>query len=250
MKKELEEAERIGAEKEAIYQKYGKISAENRDKATALVQNGTPFDAIGVWEELNGGVDLADSLKWATIFADLSAEDQTQLTNFVKAENGQSAQAIYQSLPTTVKIALQGKEIAENAGVSGAVAGSGISALGIRGNATNDKGKGSAIPVPEKTSASNGLIYQSNGKHTPNQPGYSRESGTEPKNSIELFGNSIESGKKRYAIDKDGNVHQFTNTNDGSWHWSGSTGDKSVPLNKSQVPNSVRKEFGLPGKWR
>ncbi|WGM03164.1 DUF637 domain-containing protein [Arsenophonus nasoniae] len=69
MKKELEEAE-----KEAIYQKYGKISAENRDKATALVQDGTPFDAIGVWEELNGGVDLADSLKWATIFADLSAE--------------------------------------------------------------------------------------------------------------------------------------------------------------------------------
>nr|CBA71457.1 conserved hypothetical protein [Arsenophonus nasoniae] len=72
-------------------------------------------------------------MKWATIFADLSAEDQTQLTNFVKAENGQSAQAIYQSLPTTVKIALQGKEIAENAGVRGAVAGSGISAIGIRG---------------------------------------------------------------------------------------------------------------------
>ncbi|WP_425340906.1 VENN motif pre-toxin domain-containing protein [Arsenophonus apicola] len=79
MKKELEEAERIGADKEAIYQKYGKISAENRDKATALVQNGTPFDAIGVWEELNGGVDLADSLKWATIFADLSAEIKARL---------------------------------------------------------------------------------------------------------------------------------------------------------------------------
>lgn len=117
-------------------------------------------------------------------------------------------------------------------------------------SANKDQGKGSAIPVPDKTSASNGLIYQSNGKHTPNQPGYSRDAGTEPKNSIELFGNSIESGKKRYSIDKEGNVHQFTNTNDGSWHWSGSTGDKSVPLKKSEVPNSVRKEFGLPGKWR
>ncbi|HGJ5855568.1 DUF637 domain-containing protein [Arsenophonus nasoniae] len=133
MKKELEEAERTGADKKGIYAKYGKISQENKEKAIAEIKDGTPFDAIGVWEELNGGVDLADSLKWATIFADLSAEDQTQLTNFVKAENGQSAQAIYQSLPTTVKIALQGKEIAENAGVRGAVAGSGISAIGIRG---------------------------------------------------------------------------------------------------------------------
>lgn len=73
-------------------------------------------------------------------------------------------------------------------------------------NTNKDQSKGSAIPVSEKTQASNGLIYQSNGKHTPNQLGYSREAGTEPKNSIELFGNSIESGKKRYSIDKDGNV--------------------------------------------
>lgn len=112
------------------------------------------------------------------------------------------------------------------------------------------KGKGSAMPVPVPTKASNGLVYQSNGKHTPGQLGYNRNAGTEPKNSIQLFGSSIENGKKRYALDENGNVHQFTNTNDGSWHWSGSTGDPSVPLKKNDIPSAVKKELGLPGKWR
>lgn len=30
----------------------------------------------------------------------------------------------------------------------------------------------------------------------------------------------------------------------------GRTGDKTVPLKKTDIPNSVKKEFGLPGKWR
>ncbi|MGX9867824.1 hemagglutinin repeat-containing protein [Enterobacter mori] len=111
-------------------------------------------------------------------------------------------------------------------------------------------GKGSALPAPKATTATNGLSYQSNPKHTPGQQGYSFNAGTEPKNSIDLFGSSVVSGKKRYSIDAEGNVHQFTNTNDGTWHWSGSTGDKSVPIKKSDIPNSVKKEFGLPGKWR
>jgi filamentous hemagglutinin len=111
-------------------------------------------------------------------------------------------------------------------------------------------GKGSALPTPTATTATNGLSYQSNPKHTPGQQGYSFNAGTEPKNSIDLFGSSVVSGKKRYSIDAEGNVHQFTNTNDGTWHWSGSTGDKSVPIKKSDIPNSVKKEFGLPGKWR
>ncbi|HFT5241860.1 TPA: hypothetical protein ACGTP8_002657 [Yersinia enterocolitica] len=105
----------------------------------------------------------------------------------------------------------------------------------------NSGSKGSAMPVATPTKASNDLIYQSNGKHTPGQVGYNRNAGTEPANSIQLFGNSIDSGKKRYALDEQGNVHQFTNTNDGSWHWSGSTGDASVPLRKSDIPNSVKK---------
>ncbi|MCJ7926548.1 MAG: VENN motif pre-toxin domain-containing protein [Pantoea vagans] len=124
----------------------------------------------------------------------------------------------------------------------------GTSAAGIA--AGIGKSKGSAMPVPTPTRAENGLVYQSNGKHTPGQAGYNRNAGTEPTNSIQLFSNSVENGKKRYALDENGNVHQFTNTNDGSWHWSGSTGDASVPIKKSDIPNAVKKEFGLPGKWR
>ncbi|WP_249022776.1 MULTISPECIES: hemolysin/hemagglutinin-like protein HecA precursor [Kluyvera] len=111
-------------------------------------------------------------------------------------------------------------------------------------------GKGSALPVPTATKTQNGHSYQSNPKHTPGQAGYNRNAGTEPSNSMNLLESSIVSGKKRYAIDSEGNIHQFTNTNDGTWHWSGSTGDASVPIRKSDIPNSVRKEFGLPGKWR
>lgn len=125
----------------------------------------------------------------------------------------------------------------------------GTSAAGIAAG-IGKGGKGSSLPTPTTTLAANGLNYQSNPKHTPGQQGYSFNAGTEPKNSIELFGSSVASGKKRYSIDSEGNVHQFTNTNDGTWHWSGSTGDKTVPLKKSDIPNSVKKEFGLPGKWR
>lgn len=126
------------------------------------------------------------------------------------------------------------------------IVGVALSALG----GVNKAGKGSSLPISVATTAKNGLNYQSNPKHTPGQQDYNFNAGTEPKNSIDLFGASVVSGQKRYAIDKSGNVHQFTNTNDGTWHWSGSTGDKTVPLKKNDIPNSVKKEFGLPGKWR
>jgi filamentous hemagglutinin len=118
------------------------------------------------------------------------------------------------------------------------------------GHSNGQKNKGSSLPTPEAITAPNGLKYKSNPKHTPGQTGYNRGAGTEPSNSIDLFGNSVTSGKKRYALDNEGNVHQFTNTNDGSWHWSGSTGDKTVPIKKSDIPSDVKKQLGLPGKWR
>ncbi|HHA1669483.1 TPA: hemagglutinin repeat-containing protein [Enterobacter roggenkampii] len=108
--------------------------------------------------------------------------------------------------------------------------------------------KGSPLPTPNSTPAANGLNYQSNPKHTPGQPGYSFKAGTEPKNSMDLFGSAVVSGKKMYAKDAEGNVHQFTNTNDGTWHWSGSTGDKSAPLNKNTIPSDVKKQLDLPKK--
>jgi filamentous hemagglutinin len=74
--------------------------------------------------------------------------------------------------------------------------------------------------------------------------------GVEPKNSLDLFGSSVLGGKKRYAKDEDGSVHQFTNANDGTWHWAGSTGDERAPLNKADIPQSVKDVLGIKGKWR
>ncbi|WP_421568833.1 hypothetical protein [Stenotrophomonas sp. PD6] len=111
-------------------------------------------------------------------------------------------------------------------------------------------GRGTSMPVPDATPASNGLTYISNGKHSPGEMGYHRDAGTEPKNSLDLFGGSIQSGKKRYAVDSQGNVHQFTDSNNGTWHWSGSTGDKSAPLDKANVPSDVRKAFNIKKGWK
>ena len=96
--------------------------------------------------------------------------------------------------------------------------------------------RGSSLPVPERTQVTTNsgetLYYQSHTKHTPGQHGYNPSAGTEPKNSLDLFGNSVTFGdnKTRYAVDSDGNVHRFNGSN-GTYHWNGSTGDKSSPLN-------------------
>ena len=133
MKRELEEADKTGADKTVIYDKYGKISKRNRDKAIAEIESGGSFDAIGAWADLNGGVEVADSLKWIALFDDLSSEDRSQLVNFVKAENAESAKAIYDSLSVTAKVALYTKDAADNMGVGGAIPGSGVSVVGIKG---------------------------------------------------------------------------------------------------------------------
>ncbi|MDW8846758.1 hypothetical protein SD961_12800 [Erwinia sp. MMLR14_017] len=71
------------------------------------------------------------------------------------------------------------------------IAGVALSALGGGSKAA----RGSALPTATSTTAKNGMNYQSNPKHTPGQPGYSFKAGTEPKNSMDLFGSSIVSGK-------------------------------------------------------
>ena len=84
----------------------------------------------------------------------------------------------------------------------------------IVGKAVSPSGKGSAIPYKDSVISSNGLSYKSNPKHTLGEQGNRPNAGIEPKNSLELFNDSVVSGKKRYAKDSDGNLHQFTNAND------------------------------------
>ena len=69
-----------------------------------------------------------------------------------------------------------------------------------------------ACPVPEprksekhKTADGEPLTYKSNSKHTPGQDGNCSDAGIEPRNSFELFEDSIASTEKtghRYAYEK------------------------------------------------
>lgn len=117
------------------------------------------------------------------------------------------------------------------------------------------KGKGSALPVPDSKVASNGLNYKSNPKHTLGGDGNRANAGIEPKNSIDIFESSIPSSKVynnkevRYGVDDVGGVHRFEGTN-GEFHWNGSTGDLRNPLNKSDIPNDIKKQLGVGGKGR
>ena len=112
--------------------------------------------------------------------------------------------------------------------------------------------QGNGVPVKEKTTASNGLDYKSNPKHTPGQPGNRPNAGIEPKNSLDLFGDSVPSTSKpnqRYTYDADTNtLHRFYNGGNGIWHWSGSTNQGANSINGSQVPNDIKNIFDLPKK--
>ena len=114
--------------------------------------------------------------------------------------------------------------------------------------------KTSPLPVAgAKRSDKVNEIYKSNPKHTLDQTGNRPNAGIEPKNSFELFENSFQSGNKRYSIDSDGNIHQFTHTNkgDNTWHWAGRTGkDQAVDqrLKGNNIPQDVIKHFNLNPK--
>ena len=101
-------------------------------------------------------------------------------------------------------------------------------------------GRNSPMPVPERVIAKNGLPYQSNPKHNPGMKDYMPGEGIEPKNSLDLFEQSLPvgDGKSRYTIDSNGDIHRFMGgENGGDWHWTGSTADVRRPF---KVPNTVK----------
>ncbi|WP_321950935.1 hemagglutinin repeat-containing protein [Burkholderia cenocepacia] len=110
-------------------------------------------------------------------------------------------------------------------------------------------GSNNRLPIPETVTADNGLQVVSNPKHTPGMPGNRSNAGTEPGDSLDLFNSSIPGGENtRYAIDSRGNINRFYSDGNGVYHWSGSTGDSSAPLNVSKIPIDVRRSLGFKGK--
>ncbi|ANS44140.1 hemagglutinin repeat-containing protein [Serratia inhibens] len=133
--KELEEADKTGADKQDIYEKYAEVSKKNREEAVAEGCSGNPFCANGALSEAGAGSDIANSLKRLPLFSGLSSDDLAQLDRFVLAENEDSARAIYQAMPDYVKVALNGKEAVEAIGLGAAVGGKALAALGVVGKA-------------------------------------------------------------------------------------------------------------------
>ncbi|WP_242685673.1 DNA/RNA non-specific endonuclease, partial [Photorhabdus sp. RW14-46] len=143
LKEELLEAEKTGANKQTIYDKFKERSEKNRQEGVADNCSHNPGCVVSVWEMMNSGTDVASGLNRTSFFSSLSSEEMAQLNRFVQAENAESAQAIYQSLPDVVKKVVEGKEFAEQFGVMPKVGGSsGIIGLGIAGKkpATKDTG--------------------------------------------------------------------------------------------------------------
>ena len=115
------------------------------------------------------------------------------------------------------------------------------------------EGRDNRLPIPESTTASNGLKVESNTKHTPGAQGFRPDAGIEPRNSFELFEHSVatKDPKIRLSIDQNGNIHRFFNTNkDGSgiFHWSGSTDDTKNKLGNRELGSFNKEIKQLKGK--
>ena len=116
-------------------------------------------------------------------------------------------------------------------------------------NYMESQGYDPRLPIPEVTTASNGLKVESNSKHTPGALGYRPDAGIEPKDSLKLFEHSVSvSGNKaRYSMDKNGAIHRFFPDNMGTYHGSGSTGDIKNPL---AIDNKTRAQLRKQEGWK
>lgn len=155
------------------------------------------------------------------------------------------AEAVVSSTEFALKLQEQyGWGSEESELIAGAVLGS------LGGVGKGVKVKSSPVPYPEPVVASNGLIYRSNPKHTLGQFGNRQNAGIEPRDSLDLFKESIPSTVKyqnkevRFSLDKYGNIHRFDGTN-GEFHWSGSTGDVKNPLSGQYIPIEIQRKFGV-----
>jgi RHS repeat-associated protein len=88
------------------------------------------------------------------------------------------------------------------------------------------------------------VYYENPGHHDPKggaQP-YNPKKSVLPDNHVELFNKSVPYNGARYAMDANGNIHQFQDSVGGTYHWAGQEGGKTlkgknVPL---VVPKGVR----------
>lgn len=242
---EMKQCKTNGGNCDRIIEKYRNIANSQDDKLVAICSvNAT------LCKQLYGNILLErNSIKNTIIQAqNIPSFDQgVLLYQQIQAEGAVSSTVFAKELQK--KYGMDDQTAKLTASVVMAAVTGGIRAKGVKEKSPANIDK--RLPVSTPTVANNGLTYKSNPKHTPGGEGNRPNAGVEPKNSLGLFENSYQSGKKRFAIDKEGNIHQFTDSNDGTWHWAGRTGsDQPVAqrLNGNTVPPDVIRHFKLDPK--
>ncbi|HHQ4477227.1 TPA: hemagglutinin repeat-containing protein [Aeromonas veronii] len=145
MLRELEEAEKTGADKQPIYEKYKKLSDKQRSEITNKECSHNLGCVYAAQAENDDGRRIVEGLKRFTFISKLSESEITQLQQFVVAENQASAEALYQALPESVKLALQSKELIDSLGGSAVLKG-GTASIGYAiANKIKTSGGGSHV---------------------------------------------------------------------------------------------------------
>ncbi len=132
-----------------------------------------------------------------------------------------------------VLVGANGVHIPTTVGNKGNIPDNVSASVGNKNQSTQSTGSSIPVPEPVKITLKDGttLMYQSNPKHTPGQPGFKPDAGIEPRNSATLLTNSVEIGKQRFAFDNNGHIHRYMGgERGGQWHWAGSTADVNNPL--------------------
>ncbi|MGV8003531.1 DUF637 domain-containing protein [Photorhabdus temperata subsp. temperata] len=119
--RELQEANKQGASTEAIWNKYGELSAAQRAEMLSDCAGNGGLCTLTYQAEMEGGIKTADAVSGLRWMFDLSEEDAHRLSQFVTTENQNDLGLLYNSLPAWEKGALIAKEAVESAGIGGAV---------------------------------------------------------------------------------------------------------------------------------
>ena len=225
---------------------YIRISDTNGKTQTLIANTIHPFFANGKWT-------AAGSLKAGDVLLDENGAAQTVQSVETKAEELTAYNLTVADFHTYF---VKGAE-------------RGTDAVWVH-NACDpaDRPSSSRTPYPDNTPVNikdkdgnptgETLVYRSNEKHTPGAAGKKggEKAGIEPRNSAEIFEQSVPSTKKdrvRYAMDEHGNMHEFKYSNDGTWHWAKSSADAESALTKNKVPSDVLDYFGISkkgSKWK
>jgi hypothetical protein len=93
------------------------------------------------------------------------------------------------------------------------------------------------------------IFLENPGHHDPSAPGrkYDPSKSVMPANVAELFHNSIEFEGNRYALDAQGNIHQFQATEPNVYHWAGAENAKTA---SGEVRQTIKIPTGLRARLR